>query len=88
MIIVENKVFVAWVGNAKFAICDKYNKNKIDLPENCLSHTAKNGSEKYRIYDNNGEVRTTHDSNERVFLRGRMFPGMKTTRSFGDLIAH
>lgn len=88
MVIIENKVFVAWVGDSKFAICERNNTNKIKSSENCHPHTAKLASEKYRIYDNNGEVRQTIDQSDRVFLRGRMFPGMKTTRSLGDLIAH
>lgn len=88
MIIIENKVYIAWVGDSKFAICERNNTNKIKVEDNSHPHTAKLGSEKYRIYDNNGEVRPTFDSQERVFLRGRMYPGLKTTRSLGDLIAH
>lgn len=87
MIIVDKVVYTSWVGNGKFAICKHSNQNKIN-PEECPVHTAKHALEKYRIYDHNGEVRPTIDQQERVFLRGRMFPGTKTTRSFGDLIAH
>ena len=51
-------------------------------------HIAKLQSEKFRIFGQKGEIRQTDDSIHRVFLRGRIYPGMKTTRSIGDLLAH
>ena len=45
-------------------------------------------SEKIRIYNNRGEVRETHEGIHRIYLRARMHPGLKVSRSLGDLIPH
>jgi hypothetical protein len=42
----------------------------------------------FRIYDNRGEVRQTNDGKHRIFLRARMYPGLKVSRTIGDLIPH
>ena len=41
-----------------------------------------------RVYNNRGEIRETHDGLSRIFLRGRMYPGLKISRTIGDLIPH
>ena len=45
-----------------------------------------------RIYTNRGEVKTgitlTGDKKPRIYVRGRTFPGISTSRSLGDLLAH
>ena len=51
-------------------------------------HKASDETEAFRIYSNMGEIRETSDGEQRVFLRARMYPGLKTTRSVGDLLAH
>ncbi len=57
-------------------------------PFNLPAHKPNVEQERFRIYDNRGEIRTTHDGVQRVFLRARMYPGYITTRSIGDLIPH
>lgn len=51
-----------------------------------------NPNERNRIYAQRGEVKTgstmTGDKKPRVFVRGRTYPGLSTTRSLGDLLAH
>jgi hypothetical protein len=54
--------------------------NKLHLPDEV--------NEMYRIYDNRGEVRQTEDGMKRVFLRARMYPGLRISRTIGDLIPH
>lgn len=68
-------------GNPAKQTRDSY---KINEPE----HKPNLDAERFRIYNNNGEIRETHDGVQRVFLRGRMYPGLKTSRSIGDLIPH
>jgi len=45
-----------------------------------------------RIYKNRGEVKTgitlSGDKKPRIYVRGRTFPGISTSRSLGDLLAH
>jgi Serine/threonine protein phosphatase len=40
--------------------------------------------EKRRIYTKGGEIRKWTDGYERVFVKGRVFPCLSTTRSLGD----
>ena len=42
----------------------------------------------HRIYDNRGEIRDAEDGKQRIFLRARMYPGLKVSRTIGDLISH
>jgi len=42
----------------------------------------------HRIYDNRGEIREAEDGMQRIFLRARMYPGLKVSRTIGDLISH
>lgn len=58
---------------------------KITVPE----HTPTDENEKIRIYNRRGEVRTTsNDKKNRIYVRARMYPGLSTSRSLGDLLAH
>ena len=45
-----------------------------------------------RIYKQRGEVKTgmtlSGDEKPRIYVRGRTFPGLSTSRSLGDLLAH
>lgn len=45
-----------------------------------------------RIYQNRGEVKTgmtlSGDKKPRIYVRGRTYPGLSTSRSLGDLLAH
>ena len=52
------------------------------------AHKPDVNEEKFRIYNEKGEIRETSDGVSRVFLRGRMYPGLKVSRSIGDLIPH
>ena len=60
--------------------------------EDDLVHTCENEAELTRIYKSRGEVKTgntlTGDKKPRVYVRGRTYPGLSTTRSLGDLLAH
>ena len=78
---------MAWVGDSKFTICSTNNIIKNNCA-NIQAHHANVRNERFRIFGNNGEIRETFDGIHRVFLRGRIYPGLKTTRSIGDLLAH
>lgn len=52
------------------------------------AHRPERDEEKIRIYNENGEIRETSDGLSRVFLRARMYPGLKISRTIGDLIPH
>ena len=57
-----------------------------------IVHSPENENELNRIYANKGEVKTSMslsgDKKPRVYVRGRMYPGLSITRSLGDLLAH
>ena len=64
----------------------------VRLTQQLIEHTPSNQNELNRIYANRGEVKkgslTIGDKKPRVFVRGRTYPGLSTTRSLGDLLAH
>ena len=82
------KCYIAWVGDSQAVLGRKDRKAaavKLTEPE----HTPIDQNEKIRIYNHRGEVRTlTHDKKTRIYVRARMYPGLSTSRSLGDLLAH
>jgi len=87
------KIFLAWVGDCHAVLCKKERKlMAVKLTQQLIEHTPANQSERNRIYARRGEVKTgtslSGDKKPRVFVRGRSYPGLSTTRSFGDLLAH
>ena len=52
------------------------------------AHQPNVQTEMHRIYDNRGEIREAEDGRQRIFLRARMYPGLKVSRTIGDLISH
>ena len=63
-------------------------ENKKNMFLNDAGHHPSLEKEKFRIYNNRGEIRETSDGLQRIFLRARMYPGLKITRTIGDLIPH
>ena len=52
-------------------------------------HLPTEPNEKTRIYRYHGEVRQDLKTGEQVtYMRGRLFPGARLSRSFGDILAH
>jgi len=90
----SSKLFISWVGDCHAMLCTKERKfQAIKLTQNTdVVHSPLNHTELKRIYCNKGEVKTgltlSGDKKPRVYVRGRMYPGLSTTRSLGDLLAH
>ena len=82
----EKKLYVAWVGDSMLAYCGKTQAKNAFQTEPAHKPNLKN--EKYRIYNQRGEIKETSDGLQRIFLRGRMYPGLKISRTIGDLIPH
>jgi serine/threonine protein phosphatase PrpC len=52
-------------------------------------HKPDLNNEKIRIYNKRGEIRESPmDGQSRIYIRGRMYPALGISRSFGDLISH
>lgn len=52
-------------------------------------HTPEQDEEKIRIYNSRGETRVSNfDKKSKIYVRGRMYPGLSISRSLGDLLAH
>ena len=88
-----SRFFLAWVGDCHAVLCKKERKlMSVKLTQQLIEHTPSNQNELNRIYANRGEVKkgslTSGDKKPRVFVRGRTYPGLSTTRSLGDLLAH
>lgn len=61
------------------------NKKSINLHPLTNDHVPAVAEEKKRIYEKGGEVRrTTTSMEEKIFVRGRVYPCLSTTRSLGD----
>ena len=83
------KMHVAWVGDCPVLLWGNPSSTKRDsFLLNEPLHKPTVDAERFRIYNNNGEIRETHDGVHRVFLRARMYPGLNKSRSIGDLIPH
>jgi hypothetical protein len=63
----------------------KVNVVKLTTPE----HIPTDEIEKIRIYNHRGEIRTSAlEKKTRIYVRARMYPGLSTSRSLGDVLAH
>ena len=80
------KLYVSWIGDSNVLVAGKSNEEKEFL--NQPAHRPSRDGEKYRIYNAKGEIRKTNDGFERVYMRARMYPGLKISRTLGDLIPH
>jgi serine/threonine protein phosphatase PrpC len=84
---------LAWVGDCHALLCKKERKFvNVKLTEDRIIHTPSDKREMMRIYKSRGEVKTgmtlSGDEKPRIYVRGRTFPGLSTSRSLGDLLAH
>lgn len=79
------KIHIAWTGDCPALI---WGNQRETFLSNTPLHQPSVDAERFRIYNDRGEIRETDDGVQRVFLRGRMYPGIKTSRSIGDLIPH
>jgi serine/threonine protein phosphatase PrpC len=85
------KLHLGWIGDSNVALWslkDKSQGGSKNLFLNDPAHKPSVQSERIRIYNNRGEIRETSDGLQRIFLRARMYPGLKISRTIGDLIPH
>jgi hypothetical protein len=53
------------------------------------AHKPELQDEKVRIYNKRGEIRESpSDGLHKIYIRARMYPALKISRTIGDLIAH
>lgn len=76
---------VAHVGDSRAVVCRKH-RGKLIGQELTQDHIPSVKSESRRIRDSgDGQIRRLEgDSQDRVFLKGKIYPGLTTTRSIGD----
>lgn len=79
------KLYIGQLGDSKVLIGKRQkNKKTLNLEQLNTDHTPESAEEKQRIYSKGGEVRKWTDGLDRVFVKGRVFPCLGTTRSLGD----
>lgn len=93
MIQTPKKLYLAWVGDCHAVLCKQERKTvSVKLTGERILHTPADDNEMARIYQNRGEVKTgltlSGDKKPRIYVRGRTYPGLSTSRSLGDLLAH
>lgn len=80
----EHTLYIAHLGDSR-AVVGKKQKNKKFPYQITTDHVPILPQEKKRIYQNGGEVRKlNNDYVEKVFVRGRIYPGLSVSRSIGD----
>lgn len=82
----RDKILVSYVGDILIFIGKKSKSNQLYVPMPLTKpHLPKREDEKKRIYENGGEVRCgVLDQVERIYVRGRVYPGLRVSRSFGN----
>lgn len=83
----DGTLHVAHVGDSRAVVCRKQ-RGKLIGQELTQDHVPSVKSESKRIRDSgDGHIRRLEgESQERVFLKGKIYPGLTTTRSIGDLL--
>ncbi|CAD7935947.1 unnamed protein product [Amoebophrya sp. A120] len=84
----QNEGHIAHVGDSRAVIAelDESTGNLVGV-ELTPDHKPGLAAEKARIHKNGGQVRCLNgDVNERVFLKGKLYPGLAMSRSIGDLV--
>lgn len=80
----DKTLYLAHLGDSR-AVIGKKQKNKKFPYQLTTDHVPTLPMEKKRIYQNGGEVRKlNNDYVEKVFVRGRIYPGLSVSRSIGD----
>ena len=83
----DKTLYLAHLGDSR-AVIGKKQKNKKSPYQLTTDHVPTLPQEKKRIYQNGGEVRKlNNDYVEKVFVRGRIYPGLSVSRSIGDEVA-
>lgn len=78
------RAYIGWVGDSQATVWSGGNNVRATTE----AHQPSAPAEMHRIYDNRGEIREAEDGRQRIFLRARMYPGLKVSRTIGDLISH
>ncbi|CEL99363.1 unnamed protein product [Vitrella brassicaformis CCMP3155] len=84
----DNKLYVAHVGDSRAVLGVKTNNSKKLVAQNLTQdHKPTREDEKKRIVSSGGEVRRLDgDIPHRVFVKGKMYPGLAMSRAIGDTV--
>uniref|UniRef100_A0A0G4FRS2 PPM-type phosphatase domain-containing protein n=1 Tax=Chromera velia CCMP2878 TaxID=1169474 RepID=A0A0G4FRS2_9ALVE len=82
----DNKIFTAHVGDSRAVLA--YSENgKMKAKDLTIDHKPNSTSEKNRIHKAGGQVRQLEgDIPHRVFLKGKLYPGLAMSRALGDTV--
>lgn len=84
----SNKLYIAHVGDSR-CVLGRLSKDgrKIEAVDLTTDHKPNSESEKKRIVASGGQVRRLEgDIPYRVFLKGRLYPGLAMSRAIGDTV--
>jgi len=85
----EKRLVCAHVGDSRVVIGRRLADGSWEAEELARDHKPDNEEERRRITAHGGVVRRiAGDIPHRVFLQGKMFPGLAMSRALGDLIGH
>uniref|UniRef100_A0A0G4HWW2 PPM-type phosphatase domain-containing protein n=1 Tax=Chromera velia CCMP2878 TaxID=1169474 RepID=A0A0G4HWW2_9ALVE len=85
----EGKLFVAHVGDSRCVLARYSDEKKVEGLDLTQDHKPNLDQERKRIVQCGGQVRRLDgDIPFRVFVRGRMYPGLAMSRALGDSVGH
>ena len=79
-------IYIGHLGDIKVMLGRRSkNKKSLSLHALTMDHVPQIAEEKKRIYEHGGEVRRLNkEDTDKIFVRGRVFPSLSTSRAFGD----
>jgi len=83
----SNELFVAHVGDSRAVLAKKSAEGGLEAKDITSDHKPQDEEERKRIQASGGQVRRLEgDIPHRVFLAGKMYPGLAMSRSIGDTV--
>lgn len=84
----DGHTYAAHVGDSRAVIASADSEGKLVARDLCPDHKPEHEAEKKRIQASGGQVRRLEgDVPHRVFVKGKMYPGLAMSRSLGDTVA-
>lgn len=83
----ENKLYAAHVGDSRCVLGRIDKEGKLQAVDLTIDHKPNNEAERKRITASGGQVRRLDgDIPHRVFLKGKLYPGLAMSRAIGDSV--
>ena len=92
LFVLENKIICTNIGDSSCYLFHCSNKERWNYELISILHKPEDPNEQKRILENGGVIHPYYDENgisegpDRVYVKGKTYPGLSLTRSIGDLV--